>query len=259
MKTRSNLRVAALATTVLAGMFVALHAQENSPAQTAESTAPKTPKEVRAKIQEALAPLNSLIGGWRGTGQVKRGSTRGAWQETGTFVWKFGGGKVGVEYQVKEGKHIGTGLLSWDAEKKEFTMDAVFTDDSKRTYRGKLEKKVLTLESAPNDVGEVSRITLRELNEKRILVLYENRRAGSSFYTRVGEVGYTREGTRLASSGSFGPECVVTGGAGTIKVTHEGKTYYVCCTGCRDAFNDDPVGILADYRAKLEAKRSQSQ
>lgn len=259
MQARSILRVAALTTTVLAEMFVALSAQEKALSRPVESAIAKTPKEVRTKTQEALAPLNSLIGGWRGSGQVRRGSTRGAWQETGTFVWKFGGGKIGVEYQVKDGKHLGTGLLSWDSAKKEFTMDAVLADGSKRTYRGKLDKKVLILESTPNDAGEISRVTLRQLNEKRMLVLYEKRRAGSSFYSRVGEVGYTREGTRLASSGSSGPECVVTGGAGTIKVSHEGKTYYVCCTGCRDAFNDDPVGILADYRAKLAEKRSKPQ
>ena len=32
-----------------------------------------------------------------------------------------------------------------------------------------------------------------------------------------------------------------------MPVMHKGKTYYVCCTGCRDAFNDDPEGILAEY------------
>ena len=258
MQMKIVFRVAILATTVTTGMFVALQAQEKT-AEPKRATPQKNSKESRAAVQEALAPFNSLIGGWRGSGQVRRGSTRGAWRETGTFVWKFGGGKVGIEYQVKDAKHIGTGLLSWDPAKKEFTMDAVFDDDSKRAYRGKLEKKVLTLISEPDKDEIVSRVTLRQLNEKRMLVLYEKRRSNQSFYARVGEVGYTREGTRLASSGSSGPECVVTGGAGTIKVSHEGKTYYVCCTGCRDAFNDDPVGILADYRAKLAEKRSKSQ
>lgn len=255
MQMKIVFRVAILATTVTAGMLVALQAQEKT-AEPKQTVPEKSTKESRAAVQKALAPFNSLIGGWRGSGQVRRGSTRGAWRETGTFVWKFGGGKVGIEYQVKDGKHIGTGLVSWDPAKKEFTMDAVFDDGLKRAYRGKLEKKVLTLISVPDKDDIVSRVTIRQLNEKRMLVLYEKRRANSSFYSRVGEVGYTREGTRLASSGSSGPECVVTGGAGTIKVSHEGKTYYVCCTGCRDAFNDDPVGILADYRAKLAEKKS---
>ena len=254
MLSRNVFRIATLTATMTAGMFVALQAQEKS-VEPKPAVPERSTKQSRAATQEALASFNSLIGGWRGIGQVRRGSTSGAWRETSTFVWKFGGGKVGIEYQVKDGKHIGTGLVSWDSAKKEFTMDAVFADGSKRAYRGKLEKKVLTLESQPTKNGEVSRVTIRQLNEKRMTVLYEKRRAASRFYTRVGEVGYTREGTRLASSGSSGPECVVTGGAGTIKVSHKGKTYYVCCTGCRDAFNDDPVGILADYRAKLEKKR----
>ena len=258
MQMKTVIRIATLATTVTAGMFVALQAQEK-PAETKPVVPEKIAKESRAAVQEALAPLNSWIGGWRGIGQAQRGSTSGAWRETGTFVWKFGGGKVGVEYQVKDGKHIGTGLVSWDSAKKEFTMDAVHDDGSKRTYRGELDKNILTLVSEPDKDDIVSRVTLRQLNEKRMLVLYEKRKASSSFYSRVGEVGYTREGTRLASSGSSRPECVVTGGAGTIKVSHEGKTYYVCCTGCRDAFNDDPVGILADYRAKLVQKKSKSQ
>ncbi len=258
MQMRTVFRVTILTTTVTAGMFVALPAQERT-VEPKSATPEKSTKETRAAVQKALAPLNSLIGGWRGIGQVRRGSTNGSWRETGTFVWKFGGGKVGVEYQVKEGKHIGTGLVSWNTARKKFTMDAVFDDGSKRSYRGEFEKNVLTLVSEPDKDDIVSRITLRQLNDKRMLVLYETRRSEQSFYSRVGEVGYTREGTRLASSGSSGPECVVTGGAGTIKVSHEGKTYYVCCTGCRDAFNDDPAGILADYREKLAEKKSKPQ
>ena len=39
----------------------------------------------------------------------------------------------------------------------------------------------------------------------------------------------------------------MTGGLGTIPVTHAGKTYHVCCTGCVAAFEADPEGTLADY------------
>lgn len=259
MQIRNVCRVAVLTGAVVSGLLVSLPAQEKSAASSSTETEKQSSKSSRAEIQEALSSFNSLIGGWRGVGQVRRGSTRGAWRETGTFVWKFSGGKVGIEYRVKDAEHIQTGLVSWDVAKKQFTMEAVLADESKRTYRGELKNKVLTLISEPDKEGMVSRVTMRQLNDKRMLVLYERRREGQSFYARVGEVGYTREGTRLASSDNSGPECVVTGGAGTIKVSHEGKTYYVCCTGCRDAFNDDPVGILADYRAKLAKEQSKSQ
>jgi hypothetical protein len=29
-----------------------------------------------------------------------------------------------------------------------------------------------------------------------------------------------------------------------------GQTYYVCCTGCRDLFNEGPAKILAEFKKK---------
>jgi YHS domain-containing protein len=217
--------------------------------------AAKPSKSERAAIQVALKEFNSWIGGWRGGGQVRRGSTRGAWVEKSNFVWKFDGDQIGIEYNVDGAKHVKSGLLSWDVKNEEYTFDAELADKSKRKYRGELEKGVLALESGANDAGYVSRLTMRQLNEKRFLVLYERRKAKASFYLRVGEVGYTREGTRLAASDNTGPICIVTGGAGTIRVSFKGKNYYVCCSGCRDAFNDDPEGIIETYLAELAEKK----
>jgi YHS domain-containing protein len=216
-------------------------------------------KEVKAQIREMLSEFNSLIGGWRGAGQVRRGSTAGAWQEEGRFVWKFDGGNVGIEYRLADGKHLKSGVLSWDPKTKDFTFQAERPDGEKLAMRGAFEKNVLTLESAPDSQEQVTRMTVRLLNEIRLLVLYETRKASSSFYRRIGEVGYTREGARLAAAGGTGPVCVVSGGAGTIKVEHKGKAYYVCCTGCRDAFNEDPDGILESYFAELELRKAEQK
>ena len=122
-------------------------------------------------------------------------------------------------------------------------------------HYGKIEEKRLVLESATKDQAEVHRVTLAILNENRVTLLLEKRPEQQSFYTRVAEIGYQRNGTRLAVAGNSGPECVVTGGLGTISVTYKGKTYYVCCTGCRDAFQDDPEGILADYQKRKKEEK----
>lgn len=126
--------------------------------------------------------------------------------------------------------------------------------DGDRVYEGKIADKRLVLEATDKE-QVVHRLTLTILNENRMLVLFERRPQNQSFFTRVGEVGYQRQGTKIAAVGGSGPICVVTGGAGTIAVMHQGKTYYVCCTGCRDAFLDDPAGILAAYeKSRLEKK-----
>jgi hypothetical protein len=208
-----------------------------------------------ATEKAALAAFNGLIGDWRGAGQVRRGSNQGAWTETAAWVWDFENG-IAIDYDVADGRHLKSARLTWDAESKSFQLAATMPDDSTRTYRGRLEKDKLIAESEPDASGEVHRLTLTQLNEKRTLVLFEKRRTVQKSWQRVAEVGYTREGTRLADSDSSGPECVVTGGLGTIAVAYKGETYYVCCSGCKQAFDADPDGVLAEY---AERKRAETE
>jgi YHS domain-containing protein len=37
-------------------------------------------------------------------------------------------------------------------------------------------------------------------------------------------------------------------------VSFQGVTYYVCCSGCLDAFNENPAKIVAAYLAKKKKK-----
>ena len=204
---------------------------------------------------QALQEFNVLVGGWRGVAQPKRGSQTGAWQERAESLWELKPKSKGIRWNVEGGKQWKSALLGFDETKNLYTLGVTLLDDTSRTYRGKMDAKRLVLDSEPDGQKEVHRVTLTILNENRITLLMEKRPEQQSFYTRVAEVGYQREGTRLAVAGSSGPECVVTGGLGTIAVMHKGKAYYVCCTGCREAFNDDPEGILADYqKRKAEEK-----
>ena len=209
---------------------------------------PEAKSEPKSAAIGALREYNGLVGGWRGIGQPKRASQQGAWQEKAVAVWELKAKSTGIRLNVEDGKQWKSALLGYDEKAKRFTLKTTLPDDSTREYQGKLDDKRLVLESAADEKSkEIHRLTLTVLNENRMTLLFEKRPEQQSFYTRVAEVGYQREGTRLAAAGSSGPVCVVTGGLGTIPVMHKGKTYYVCCTGCRDAFNDDPAGILAEY------------
>lgn len=209
-------------------------------------------------VKAALAEFNSLIGGWRGVGQPQRNSSKDAWTETAEWAWHFDKDATAIRYTVKDGKQLATADLTYDPSRKLYILRGKFAGDVERTFEGKIANKKLELESKEDADGNVYRVTITRLNEKRTLVLYERRKASQTFYARLAEVGYTREGTTLAIEGAGEPECVVSGGKGTIKVAYKGETYYVCCTGCKQAFDDDPEGILADYRAKL-AERKKKQ
>src|SRR5690606_17172934 len=120
---------------------------------------------------------------------------------------------------------------------------------------GPKDQERIVLTSDRDEDGLTHRITITRINDKRTLVLHEKQSAGQQSLFRVAEVGYTREVTRLAAPGGGRRECIVTGGTGTMTVMHKGKTYYVCCTGCRQAFEADPEGIIAEAaeRKKQEA------
>ena len=68
------------------------------------------------------------------------------------------------------------------------------------------------------------------------------------------QVGATKEGVAFAS-GDGKPECIVSGGLGTTKLEYKGKTYYVCCSGCRDAFNDNPEKIIKEFEERKKKEK----
>jgi len=203
----------------------------------------------------ALAHWNSLIGGWRGTGQPRRGSNTGAWREDTNWAWQFSETESALIGTVAKGKLASTLKITAETEKT-YHLQWTNPEGVVRELSGQIEETKLVLVSNPDAQQEVYRVSLTLLNELRTLILFEKRKADQANYSRLAEVGYTREGTRLAGPGGGQPECIVTGGLGTIKVMHAGKTYYVCCSGCQQAFQDAPEGILAEYKARLEKSKA---
>jgi hypothetical protein len=214
----------------------------------------------REQQQAALSKLQPYVGSWRGVGQPRRGSNRGAWRENQQWEWSFGSAGLAVTFEAKKAKYFRRGRLvarqkdghyefygllagKDDREGKEVKYQGVLADDGK-----------LVLHSSKIEAGKPARITIRQVADgDRMLVLYE-RQVVAGRYARLAEIGLTREGSNFGAGTSF-VECVVTGGLGTIPVTYQGKTYYVCCSGCRDYFNDNPAEILAEYQERLAKKK----
>ena len=229
---------------------------------------PKNSERISSDKQ-ALAPLQVYVGGWKGVGQLRRQSTQGAWNEKADWAWKFDDGRAALVFQSPESKYYVSGRLLAAEKPGSFELRAVRTDGkTEDRFAGAIDDQeqlvlVAQREAAPvADANLPDRISIRTVADgDRLLILYERRIAATDRYTRLAEVGYTRQGSGFAK-GSSQPECVVTGGLGTIEVQYQGKKYLVCCTGCRDLFNDDPEGVLADYRerkAKEKAEREEKK
>ena len=73
-------------------------------------------------------------------------------------------------------------------------------------------------------------------------------------FANLSEVGYTRKGSGFGKQADA-HECIITGGKGTIQVSYKGQSYWVCCTGCRDAFNENPEKEIAAYKKRKEEEK----
>jgi YHS domain-containing protein len=206
----------------------------------------------REDDQKRLAPYAGLVGPWKGTGQVQRGSAKGAWRESASWAWKLTAESAALNLTIEDGKYLKSVLLRPAATEGEFAVDAVLADGTHREFTGKpAESDVLAMSCTDEKAAGLSRITLKPLHETRFLLLLEGKNAENSRLSRLGEVGFTRQGVKFAAGESY-PLCVVTEGRGTIRVQHQGKTYFVCCDGCRELFESDPDAVIAEAKERAE-------
>ena len=54
---------------------------------------------------------------------------------------------------------------------------------------------------------------------------------------------------QMGRNGDF-CRAVVSGGIGTSTVSYKGETFYVCCSGCAEAFRENPEKYIAEFEAK---------
>jgi hypothetical protein len=208
--------------------------------------------------RDALRPFNLLVGSWKGTGTpegTRDERAAGLWTETITWGWQFKGDDAWLTAAFDKGKHFSKGELRYSAAKGTYQLDLTAADKSTATFTGALKDKVLTLDRADPPAGEEQRLVVTLLHHNRHLVRFETRPAGSKRgYARRWQVGATKEGVPFADVPK-GPECIVSGGLGTTKVSHNGQDYYVCCSGCRDAFREDPEKFVKEAATKAKDKK----
>jgi hypothetical protein len=220
---------------------------------------PKPAIDAAAKKQ--LERVQQLVGQWKGVGQPQRGSTRDSWVEEADWAWSFdqsAHGGVALVGKLPMGKYFTAVKLVCGERDGAYDLFATPAAGSQELrYSGALDEagKLLLVAPQPRD-GLPARISIRFVaGGDRLLMLLERKGTADQFI-RLAEVGYTRQGSGFGK-GSSGPECVVTGGAGTIEVTHAGVKYYVCCTGCLEYFKDNPDEVIAEYKARKEAAKKE--
>jgi YHS domain-containing protein len=207
----------------------------------------------------ALAALQSYIGQWKGVGQPRRGVTKDAWIERADWAWKFTDKRAAISFESPQGKIYRSGELRPGSKPGEFRFRGTLPDGkTQEELTGAIDKDgglVFTAESPKP--GRPAQIALRQVagGDRLVISMLQPSPTAGTLLVSLAEIGYTRQGSSFGK-GSTGPECIVTGGYGSMKVEHQGQTYYVCCTGCRDLFNDDPEAVLAEYKQRKAAEKA---
>jgi hypothetical protein len=219
--------------------------------------APTSGAETKRTPKEALQTFQDLIGSWRGTGEPngsREEKLKGFWQEKIAWQWQFKGSDVWLLATIDKGKYFKSAELRYLPKGDLYQLKATTLGKEVLTFEGTFAKRRLTLERTDPKTKQAQRLVVSLLHSNRYLYRYEQRPADHTVFALVYQVGATKEGVDFASE-DRGPECIVSGGLGTSTVMYNGKTFYVCCSGCRDAFNEEPAKYVREFEAKRKAKK----
>lgn len=226
-------------------------------------------KVTRNDIITALQPVQTLLGKWRGITRKEVGDFKAS--DEPEWVWDL---RTDREHPAlvmtsDQGQYFRSGRLTWDAVANQFRLTGTSPEGRERVFAGTFSeppeefqeagtivhtKFKLQLDEVGGDEKDRWQVVISQQNNDRYLMELSKTRAGD--FARFDTVGHQRQGTSFAKSDTdYGErKCIISGGLGTIQVSYQGKSYWVCCTGCQAAFNEDPEGWLRDAKLKSAAK-----
>jgi hypothetical protein len=204
----------------------------------------------QTETKAALQALNDFIGDWKGSGAPETSPARDTWQEAVSWSWRFQGDKAWLTMKVQNGKHLKSGELRYFPDKKRYQFTAVDANNQKLVFQGEIKNDYLTLEHIDPSTKETRRLVMNSAGDGvRFIYRHAHKPAGRTVFTKDYQVAFNKEGENLAAVEKK-VECPVSGGLGKIPVSYKGVTYYVCCSGCRDAFNENPEKYVKEFEAK---------
>jgi hypothetical protein len=231
---------------------------------------PGTEAEEMESVVQAMQPLQIMLGKWRGTTNQKFKGFSAV--EELEWIWDFRSNRAQPALVVKSDKspYMREGRLTYLTADKTFQLTATTPEGVQHVMRGKFERepdeftgddskpqktyKLLLTEDEPVG-GEAWQVAFDQQENNRYLVQLSRKR-GTGNFQLADTVGTQRLGTSFAASDDdYGDKkCIISGGLGVSTVSYNGKSYWVCCSGCQAAFNEDPKRWVAKMEEADKAK-----
>jgi hypothetical protein len=202
--------------------------------------------------KKALQSFNDFIGEWKGDAESKTGKTE-FWKEGMSWGWKFNkDGPPSIRVEFKDSKSFAKGEIKFVSDKK---FQLIVTDKDKHDLVFEGEKKGKFYNFVRVDPASMDKFTIKlnTTNEGALMNLdYMVQAGGRGLDKKLFVLTSKKEGASI--SGAKKNECVVSGGVGTRAVSFNGKTYYVCCSGCAEAFAENPKKFVDEFEKKNKNK-----
>jgi len=209
-----------------------------------------------ASDKKALSALQNFVGEWKGAGVPKGGTAaKDGWSEETEWAWAFKDGRASIVFKTPAGKYFSAGRIEPGDKEGTFVFVGTLPDGkTEEKYKGEIGKSGDFEASAEKpETGRPEKVSIG--------LMAKGKRMSMTYFAKgqpLAEVGFTRKGSGFGKGGD-GPECVVTGGLGSSTVSYKGQTYHVCCSGCRDEFNENPEKVLAEYKARKEKEKAEQK
>lgn len=227
------------------------------------------------KIQSVIAklqPLQILLGQWRGTTRREFENFKAV--DAHEWVWDLRTKPDQPALVMKSDKspYIRTARLTWDVDGSKFQMTIQDGEGKERVLTGDFSEPVSEIVGSDDKLHRVFRLEFNEgedsansemwqlafaQQENNRYLLEVGKRRGKAAFARFDTVSTQREGTSFAISDSGYAEktCIISEGLGTTEVMYKGRSYWVCCSGCKAAFEDDPETWIARAAGKESMKK----
>lgn len=250
---------------------LALSGVSGSTADAAATGSKPDPEKQIQTIIARLQPLQILLGQWRGTTRREYEDFKAV--DTHEWVWdlRSNPAQPALTIQSDKSPYIRTGRLTWDTEQNKFAMNVSDPAGTTRQFTGDFSEPVHEIVGSDDKLHKVFRLEFNEhengdsselwqlafaQQENNRYLLEVSKRRGKTNFARFDTVSTQRDGTSFAVSDAGYAEktCIISEGLGTMEVTWKGRSYWVCCTGCKAAFEEDPETWIARAAKKAAPK-----
>ncbi len=237
---------------------------------TTANSAAKTklpPEKQLDEVKKALKPIQVVLGQWHGIIDKSKEYEDLNW----IWDWKTDRAQPALTMKtVGDGVHFKSVRLTYLTDEQQFQMTIEDKDGQKRVLQGvfteepsdkpgedkkQTPQRTYKLKLTENgDAKDRWQVVMNQQENNRYLL--ELSKARGKNFVRFDTIATQREGTSFALNDSDFKEktCVISQGLGTIQVSHKGKSYWVCCSGCKAAFEEDPEKWIAKFEAMQETK-----